>query len=341
MRKTLCLLAVLGCTHFNSSAQKVLSHLGFTADSLAVSKIAVGEKEMSLPKKLSLVSFILNKKQFATDASGNHPTKQLKIRWEQLQSKPTGMQGVLLFQNTSNDTITLENIVPFGIAPEHVYITGKGDHYLSRTHLFVPGKLPVNVIVPDNAWDMGYCSFKLTDDVSVVGMVRRDRASIDKGKRTRFETILYPGGSVKYNFYAETSGADWRQSLTQVFQNRMLYDIENFDNSLFEREDLKWIRHAYVMHLFMAWDKFYYDYKDGKHHVIDFINRGKKLYGGDDIISLWPTWPTLGLDQRNQFDLFRDLPGGTKGIRELAEQLHKNNSKLFVCYNPWDESTRS
>jgi len=54
-------------------------------------------------------------------------------------------------KNTSSDTIEISNLVPFGITKDHVYITGLGNHPLSRTHLFIPGKIPVNVVCPDNA----------------------------------------------------------------------------------------------------------------------------------------------------------------------------------------------
>lgn len=317
--------------------QSNLTAFGFDKDSMQVGNVVLGSEKISLKNDLPLASFVVNKKQVASNANGS----KVKLQWQQLSAGATGMRGVLQFTNTSSDTVTLENVVPFGIAPQHVYITGKGDHELSRTHLFVPGKLPVNVIVPDNAWDLGYCSFNLKGNVAVSGLVRRNRASIQKGTRTRFETILYPGGSVTYNFFAEATPAGWREGLTQLFQKRMLYDIENFDNGIFERNDLKWIRHSYVMHIMMTWDKFYYDYKDRKFHLSEFVERGKKLYGGDDVISIWPTWPTLGLDQRNQFDLFRDLPGGTKKIHQIADELHRQNIKFFVCYNPWDESTRS
>ena len=337
MRKIISLAAFLFLLSAFAFGQEKLSKIEFDKDSLEIKKLFLGSDKIDLPKDLPLVSYIVNKKQLSSHSGNNI----VKLQWQNLASGNNGLKGVLLFTNISSDTITLENVVPFGIAPDHVYITGKGDHELSRTHLFVPGKLPVNVIVPDNAWDLGYCSFNVKNDASVAGLVRRNRASIQKGKRTRFETILYPGGSVTYNFYAESAPAKWQDALAQIFQGRMLYDVEKFDNSLFEREDLKWIRHSYVMHIMMTWDKFYYDYKDGKFHLNEFVERGKKLYGGDDVISIWPTWPTLGLDQRNQFDLFKDLPGGTKKIHQLSEDLHKQNIKFFVCYNPWDESTRS
>jgi len=95
-----------------------------------------------------------------------------------------------------------------------------------------------------------------------------------------------------------------------------------------------------VIHLLMSWDSQFYDDKDNRYHLIDFLKKGMPLYGGDDVVGIWPTWPSLGIDQRNQFDLFRDLPGGLPKIRKIADSLHKFNSHLFICYNPWDESTR-
>ena len=253
----------------------------------------------------------------------------------------SGITAIISFKNRGKDTIQLENVVPFGEGGGHVYITGKGRHDLSRTHLFVPGKQPVNVIVPDNAWDLGFSSFEIAGKLQLAALVRRNRASIKNGTRTRFETILYPGGSVEYKLYAEVVQGDWHDGLQQVFQQRMLYDVEPFDNTIFERKDLQWVRHSYVNHLVMNWDKFYYDYADGKFHLEDFLQRGKKLYGGDDFISIWPTWPTLGLDQRNQFDMFSDLPGGTAKIKSMTAALRSKGTRLFLCYNPWDESTRS
>ncbi|MBU3744045.1 MAG: sulfatase-modifying factor protein, partial [Sediminibacterium sp.] len=62
------------------------------------------------------------------------------------------------YNNRGADTVLLENVLPFEPNSKEVYITGKGKHPLSRTHLFLPTRQPVNVIVPDNAWEMGYNS---------------------------------------------------------------------------------------------------------------------------------------------------------------------------------------
>ncbi|WP_430895703.1 MULTISPECIES: formylglycine-generating enzyme family protein [unclassified Paraflavitalea] len=243
--------------------------------------------------------------------------------------------------NTSNDTIVIRNMVPSGVSAGNVYITGMGEHGLSRSHLFIPGKKPVNVVLPDNAWELGFsCSANYVESGKAL-LVRRDRASITNGQRRRFETILYPGGSVRYIEHEEVYSGNWQDALRIVFQYRKLYDIGHFDNALFERKDLSWMRHSYVIHLIQAWDKFYYDISDKKFHLNEFEAKAKSLYGGNEVIGIWPTWPSLGLDQRNQFDLFRDLPGGTAGLKKQAKELRAVGTRFFVCYNPWDESTRA
>ncbi len=280
---------------------------------------------------------------FTQQNNKNIPNPGLRFMVKIDSSYISTFKAVITFSNPTTDTIRLSNVVPFGESKDRVYITGLGDHLLSRTHLFRPGKQPVNVIVPDNAWDLGYSSIRIKDSLWLYSLTRRDVPSIKNGVRRRFETILYPGGSVDYNFYAELFNGDWQNGLKKVFQERKLFDMlpESFDETLFLRPDLQWIKKAYVMHLMMAWDKSYYDINTGKFTLPDFVKRGKDLYGGDDVVCLWPTWPTLGLDQRNQFDLYRDLPGGLPALRKLADTLRSMGTKLFISYNPWDESTRT
>ena len=262
-----------------------------------------------------LFTYEINNQQFSSAAEN----KRVRIIYKTEAGFNPGFKATVEFRNNSSDTIQLSNVVPFGALEKQVYISGKGDDWLSRTHLFIPGKIPVNVVCPDNAWELGFSVVPLNDSMNVCGLMRRDRASIQSGQRRRFETILYPNGSVVYNFYADLFKGPWQEGLRLMFQDRYLYDLASFDNSLFERKDLQWIRHSYVMHLMQAWNKFLYDSADKKYHIDDFIDRGKQLYGGDDVIGIWPTWPSLGLDQRNQFDLFRDLPGGTKQIQKIWE----------------------
>ena len=262
----------------------------------------------------------------------------LHVSFERTLPFSPGIKGIVTFQNDSKDTIHLSNVVPFGISADRIYISGKGNHPLSRTHLFLPGRIPVNVIVPDNAWELGYGDVPLTDSLHICSLVRRNPSSLVKGQRKRFETILFPGGSVQYNFYADFYRGNWQEGLKEIFQKRYLYDVIHFDSTLYHREDLAWIKKSFVMHLIMAWDK-QFDYAN-PFWLQSFFNKNRTLFGGDDVVGIWPSWPTLGLDARNQFDLYRDLPLGFKGLKILSDSLHDRGAKLFISYNPWDESTR-
>ena len=288
-----------------------------------------------LPADVPLAGFEVNGKAFASDGSGQVSVDILN------QDSITGSRRIRVrFSNTGPDTLRLSNVVPFGKDVNRVYITGKGDHRLSRAHLFLPGKSPVNVILPDNAWELGYSAVSVEGKERFYGLCRRDVNSILKGTRKRFETQLLPGGHVDYLFYFDHYEGPWQVGLTKCFAEKKLYDLEAFDDAMYRRQDLAWIRKAYVMHLLMAWDKAYYDSRTGKFNLNAFVEKGKRLYGGDDVICLWPTWPALGIDARNQFDLYRDLPGGLSALGSMADSLRSRGTRFFIAYNPWDEGTR-
>lgn len=297
-----------------------------------VTRIEIGGQTITLDRPL--VAFQVGDKWMtATQPSPVQVTVTKPVSGQALQT--------ITFFNSSKDTLKLHNVVPLSPTPDDVYITGKGDHRLSRTHLFRPGRVPVNVIVPDNAWELGYTGVHMKGGTNLYALTRRDPNSWKNATRRRFETILNPGGSVTYSLYVGQYRDEWQNGLRQCFQEKKLFDVATFDNSLYDRADLRWIREVYVMHLMMAWDKDYYDIQTGEFNWNKFQQRATRLYGGDDVICLWPTWPTLGLDQRNQFDMYRDLPGGLPKLRQLADTLRKHGTKFFIAYNPWDESTRS
>ena len=51
-------------------------------------------------------------------------------------------------------------------------------------------------------------------------------------------------------------------------------------------------------------------------------------------------YPRIGVDDRNQFDFYRDMPGGLNGLRAISRRCHRRNVKVFINYNPWDIGTR-
>jgi hypothetical protein len=255
-----------------------------------------------------------------------------------------GLRYVLRFTNMGKGNHRIENLVPLGEGGDKVYITAGGTkdwpHYLCRSLLFRPGYGPIGVILPDNAWHLGFSDFKVNEEYSLSGLARRDQRDKDKSMIDRWAVTLKPGGWVEYNLYFDTHSGDWHEGLKMMFGERYLYDLPFFDNAYFERRDLQWMKSTYLMLLQFAWDKKYYDAKEKKYTFYHSLSEYDSLTGGYDIYTLWPTWPRLGLDQRNQWDMYRDLPGGLPELRKQVDFLHKKGKKYFISYNPWDESTR-
>jgi iron(II)-dependent oxidoreductase len=249
-----------------------------------------------------------------------------------------GWKARVTFRNIGPAKVKLSNVVPLGRDPERATITAIGPPSLSRSALFRPGYGPVGVLLPDNAWEMGFCDAKFDGGASLVAIARRITST--GAEERRFSTILDPGGTVQYVFYADLHSGDWHDGLRLMFRDRWLYDLEKFDDTLFRRSDLAWIRKSYVVTIFFAWDHDYYDPVARRSHFAELLSGHDREFGGYDAVMIWPTWPRLGLDERNQWDLYRDLPGGLSTLRAQATLAHNRGTRFFITYIPWDESTR-
>jgi gamma-glutamyl hercynylcysteine S-oxide synthase len=295
-----------------------------------------------------LFSFMVNGKlHFPGDAKlllkPNGPflvfDNQVEVKFSRQHGAEPGLKYYITIFNYSLDTIDIENIVPFGETHGHIYMTSTGPWALARAKIFRPGLGPVGVILPDNAWEMGYGAIPVNNDLSICGIARRTKTELAESRRYR--TIVYPGGSVDYTLWIDEYQGEWQNGLKLMFHDRYLYDLEHFEDSLYKRPDLQWIRHSYLIGLQFAWNKEFYDWQKQEYTAGYFLEQGNWLFGGYDVIGLWPTWPRLGIDRRNQWDLFSDLPGGLEKIKSLSQEWKMQGTKFFICYNPWDESTRT
>jgi len=255
-----------------------------------------------------------------------------------------GLRYRIRFTNISQEDHIIENLVPLGEGGDKVNITSEGTKewpdYLCRSKLYRPGYGPVGVILPDNAWHLGFADFKINDTISLVALARRTDRDRELSKPDRWGITLMPGGWVEYSIWADIHTGDWHEGLKMMFQKRWLYDLDTFDLAMYRRKDLGWMNNAYIMLLQFAWDDQYYDWKSKRHTFYSSLFEFDSLTGGFDIFTLWPTWPRLGLDQRNQWDMYRDLPGGIAELRKQSDFLHEKGKRYFISYNPWDESGR-
>ena len=112
------------------------------------------------------------------------------------------------------------------------------------------------------------------------------------------------------------------------------------DGRLFERPAGEWYRRACVEAFLFMYDTRFYD-RAARHYRIDeILDDGEREFGGYDFVLLWQSYPRLAIDGRNQFDMYRDMPGGLPALRELVERAHAREVRVFVNYNPWDTGTR-
>jgi len=337
---------------FSSRAQ--LQSIRFGHDSLVTIRgIAVsGDGEISIPGGASLFSVLV-------DQMVMYPRLSLPVENDTLfftlvnalhgwlvpiKGFSPGLKFTIHFINHDTISHAVENLVPLGEGGDKVYITAGGGkawpHYLCRSRLYRNGFGPVGVILPDNAWHLGFADLQLSSHLSMTGLARRGERNRETTTVDRWAVTLKPGGWAGYALWFDIHSGDWHEGLKMMFQDRWLYDLDQFNDTLFHRRDLSWVRNTYIMLLQFAWDKKYYDYQQNKHTFYQNLFEYDSLTGGYDIFTLWPTWPRLGLDQRNQWDMYRDLPGGLDELKKEVDFCHQRNKKFFISFNPWDEGTR-
>lgn len=151
-------------------------------------------------------------------------------------------------------------------------------------------------------------------------------------------------------------GLDWVGTLSD-FRNdpvadhdAWLRDLKNwrverltrmgYDDREYRRPEFQWIRHNLVSPQVMVEERTLFDVEHNQWTVGKYLDDLEKRYGGIDSVLLWPVYPNIGIDNRNQWDLTRDLPGGVEGLRKVVEQFHKRNVKVLFPTMAWDNGTR-
>ncbi|GAB3831804.1 SUMF1/EgtB/PvdO family nonheme iron enzyme [Kribbella italica] len=127
----------------------------------------------------------------------------------------------------------------------------------------------------------------------------------------------------------------WRGKLAEWLMGaygRTAYD----GGSHYEEPGREWTQTAYSVALVWLWDDQLYDVATGSFTPAKFVQHGVDDFGGYDAVVLWHAYPVIGIDSRNQFDFYRDVPG----LKQLVDDLHGLGLKVFFDYNPWDVGTR-
>ena len=113
-----------------------------------------------------------------------------------------------------------------------------------------------------------------------------------------------------------------------------------FNTQIYDRTDLTWMRENFLMGFVFIWDLDFYDYQNRRYTVDLYCEKMKKEFGGFNSVLLWHSYPHIGVDKRNQYEIFEHMPGGKDSLRNAIDKFHENGVKVFIAYTPWDEMTK-
>ncbi len=104
--------------------------------------------------------------------------------------------------------------------------------------------------------------------------------------------------------------------------------------------ELQWTQSSFIQPQMMAHERYFYDPVAGKYTVDRYLDDLEKRYGGIDAVLIWPTYPNMGIDNRNQHDLIRSMPGGVAGVRQMVADFHRRGVRVLFPMMLWDQGTR-
>jgi gamma-glutamyl hercynylcysteine S-oxide synthase len=113
-----------------------------------------------------------------------------------------------------------------------------------------------------------------------------------------------------------------------------------YDNERYQQSEFKWTQSAFMQPQMMVQDRYFYDPVAGKYTVDRYLDDIEKRYGGIDAVLIWPTYPNMGIDNRNQHDMIRSMPGGLAGVRQMVADFHRRGVHVLFPMMMWDQGTR-
>lgn len=144
--------------------------------------------------------------------------------------------------------------------------------------------------------------------------------------------------------------ADWGTNCSRHEHQIWLEDISHwrderririgYDGSRYELPALQWTQSSFFQPQMMVEDRYFYDPVAQKYTVERYLDDLEKRYGGIDAVLIWPTYPNMGIDNRNQLDMIRSMPGGVEGVRQMIADFHRRGVRVLFPMMMWDQGTR-
>jgi formylglycine-generating enzyme required for sulfatase activity len=130
----------------------------------------------------------------------------------------------------------------------------------------------------------------------------------------------------------------WLDDVTHWRNERRIrigYDGTRYDNPAFQ-----WTQSSFIQPQMMVQDRYFYDPVAGKYTVDRYLDDLEKRFGGIDAVLIWATYPNMGMDDRNQHDMVRSMPGGVAGVKQMIADFHRRGVRVLFPMMMWDQATR-
>ncbi len=129
----------------------------------------------------------------------------------------------------------------------------------------------------------------------------------------------------------------WLKDITH-WRNERLIRI-GYNGERYALPALQWTQSSFMQPQMMVHDRFFYDPVAGRYTVDRYLDDLDKRFGGIDSVLIWPTYPNMGVDDRNQSDMIRSMPGGVAGVRDMIAAFHRRHVRVLFPMMMWDQGT--
>jgi len=140
--------------------------------------------------------------------------------------------------------------------------------------------------------------------------------------------------------YTPCTDATHQQWLNDITHWRMERRIRTgYNDARYRMPALRWTQSSFIQPQMMVQDRYFYDPVAHKYTVDRYLDDLEKRFGGIDAVLIWPTYPNMGIDDRNQHDMIRSMPGGLTGVHQMVEDFHRRGVRVLFPMMMWDQGT--
>lgn len=305
---------------------------------ISVKGLNLSYRKLDFIKTTSFFSFDINQKPWVFDKKRKYSGDTLLLKQPNLLIKcwpffiKDGSCWMVEILNTGRTSINISNFIPFGESSDKVYIKPESIQYSNTVkkypQLYRPGYISIDVLMPPNQKNTAFSSFETNERLNVSSLSKKI-ASNNRESDVGGNDIAV-GKKIRFQIWTEIHQGKWQKGLEIFFRERFLYEIENFNQSLYQNPGYAWVKNAWVNLIMNTGDKQYYDAILQQSNYNQSISFFENRMGGVDIFTLSPL-PSLNKSGNHTIlDLYSNLPGGLAMLKQQIETAHVLGKYYFL-----------